>query len=205
MLKIGFVLIFTFNCAFPAVAQTQKTLTENSGKIAKINSDAFGDKKTGIKELADGIDKLESEFKSEVEEIIALTKEIEERGKYLTQVGEVLKSCNVINCSKSPDLTPQNIEKKIKEYQKLQDENSLKRSSLKIRYQDRREKEIYPIIAKIRAALEKFRREKGYAAILDTAKTGAADSYMTVDETSVDVTDEFIRYYNENFEKTKQQ
>jgi Skp family chaperone for outer membrane proteins len=65
------ILIFVLILSALAFAQAEKTQNAPT-KIAVINTEAFYDKETGIKEIVEANNKLEAEFKPQIDELEAL-------------------------------------------------------------------------------------------------------------------------------------
>jgi hypothetical protein len=55
---------------------------------------------------------------------------------------------------------------------------------------------------KVGEAIKQFAKEKGYLFILESSKD---TSFIIIEGETDDVTEEFIKYYNENFAKTETQ
>jgi hypothetical protein len=74
---LSFVLISVF--AVSATAQMEKEHAGSLCKVAIINSKIFRNKDSGIKEVSDAYDKVETELKSQSEELKLMAEEIKKR------------------------------------------------------------------------------------------------------------------------------
>lgn len=177
-----------------AFAQTEKTQTSAVNKIATINTEAFYDKETGIKEVIETNDKLEAEFKLQSDELFALAEKILKLQKELEEFQKLSERFKGI-------CVPDDINKKFDDYEKLTSEYKEKQRTLKSLY-DKRKPEIFAgVYKRVGDAIKQFAKEKGLL-IIDISK----DFCMCICEfQNDDVTAEFIKYYNENFAKTKTQ
>ena len=61
---------------------------------------------------------------------------------------------------------------------------------------------VTPIDNKIAAALKEFARQNGYIMVLDSSQS---NSWAIIERETVDITKEFIRFYDEYSEKGKTQ
>jgi Skp family chaperone for outer membrane proteins len=66
----------------------------------------------------------------------------------------------------------------------------------KIKFERRQQQVLGPILQDILKAMDDFSKQKGYALILDAAKLEGAGLILAVDIAKVDVTKEFITFYN---------
>lgn len=187
-------LMFVLILSALAFAQTETT---PPGKIAVINTAAFEDKETGIKEIAAAYDKIEAEFKPQAEDLKLVAEKIQNLKKEIEEFEVQSKKYRNVGC-------PISIEKKLEEYDKLTKEYKQKQEEAKNLY-DKRKPEIFADVNKIISeALKQFAKDKGYVAILDVSKCADCLTGNFNGEDN-DVTAEFIKYYNENFAKTKTQ
>lgn len=187
--SLAFILVL----AVLAAAQTEKTQPVKSDKIAIISFDAFKDRKTGIKELADAYEKLEIEFKPQKDELKLLAEKIQ-------KAVEELKKINMVE---TPPYLKEFTDGKIDEYGLIACKYKDKLKEVRTLYQKRELEITAEIEKKIVEALNQFAKEKGYAFILDFSKLPT--SFISAKPDNDDVTEEFIKFYNENFGNTKSQ
>jgi Skp family chaperone for outer membrane proteins len=183
--SVVFILIFSAL----AFAQTEKVQSPTLNKISFIDSEAFDDKETGIKELVAVYDKLEIEFKPQVQEIISLIEEIKRMQKeFEVSPGYVRISAEVIN-------------NKLKEYDLAAAKLKSWQEEAKTLYEKRESEQTAGIKKKIAQAVDLFAKEKGYKLIFMISKSN--EPAILAKSEDADVTSEFIKYYNENFAKTE--
>jgi Skp family chaperone for outer membrane proteins len=168
-----------------AFAQT-KNVSPN--KIAVIDRTAFDDRTNGIKEVVEADDQLETEFKSQAEELKALIEKIQKLQKEF----EYYNSLKGIAYCVDVEI----LKKKTDEYDKLTAEFKQKQENARSLYV-KRESEVFADINKnIAEAIKQFAKENGYALIIDRS---AVEKGIITDVD--DVTRDFVKFYNEDFAK----
>ncbi len=185
-------LIFVLILSALAFAQTENPQTLSQNKIAVINTEAFYHKDTGIKELADVYSQLEIEFKAKNDELALMFEGSKKMLKEIEDFGVCKFGCPSESVFKA----------KRDEYEKLlckiQIENSVAKSLYK-----KRELELAGIVKKkVAEAIKQFAKEKGYVMVLDSSKDNAS---VIIEGETDEITKEFIKYYSENFTKSKSQ
>ena len=179
---LAFILVF----AILAIAQTEKTQNVNPIKIAFVYAIAFEDEKTGIKELAEIIKKLDEEFKPQTEELKMMYEKHQELRTELQKLADSYKLTGTT-------ITKEFLDEKIKESESLNSEIEKKRKEIKSLYEKHKLEVTKEINKKIVEAIKQFAKEKDYEAIFD-----ASVELLTYPQNfgKPDVTDEFIKYYN---------
>ena len=178
-LAVSTFLIFSFCLAI--FGQTNKI---RSNKIAVINSDRFFEEKTGIKEFVDAYLKIKEQQKFrqiELDNILIKTKALK---KELETV------------QNNPIL----FQNKIEEVEKLQREYNFRSEEI-ASLPEKRKLELMRVL-KIREALIQFKKEKGYAIILDESMLNIFSIIIEENEFPAPITSEFIEFYNKNYVKT---
>ncbi len=158
-------------------------------KTAKINTDAFEDEKTGIKELVGVLAKLEVEFKQKIDELKLLADKITKFQKEVQQ-----KYSGVYE-----PIRPLNLDEDLAFFEKLKAEFIEKQESLIFLFTKRKKEMTETINNRIQVKLAEFNKIKGFAFIYDSSKVNS----IVIGEGSIDVTKEFVKYCNEEFEKEK--
>jgi Skp family chaperone for outer membrane proteins len=153
-------------------------------KIAIVNTDAFYNEKTGIKKLANAFGQIGIIDFDEMFQVGNLNSKIEALEKYI----------DTLPCD---DETLTSKSKRLKE---LKDELKITEEKLRQRYKTYDSENIEPIRVKIREKLKEFSKEKGYGIILDKPKLEESTFFIYEDE-YIDLTNEFIKFCNEEFEK----
>jgi Skp family chaperone for outer membrane proteins len=177
-----------------AIAQTEKTQTVPQVKIAVINTDAFYDKETGIKEVVETDNKLEAEFKPQFEELKLMAEKIVKLEKELKILGSGYWD---------GPITKEDIEKLISDYESAVSKYKTRQNEIKSLYEKRKPEIFADVYKEVGAAIKQFSTENGYL-IIDISKSYSSFIITDVDEDE-DVTKEFIKYYNEIFAKSKSQ
>jgi hypothetical protein len=184
----GFIkcLIIVLLLAGVSFAQNDRTPAASSTKFAVINRDSFYDKNNGITELVNVVNLLTAEFKSTIDELNALKDEI-------LKLGEEIDFYS--NC-KGCRINWEEVDKMRSKYEALIDKYKTIEAEARPRW-DKRWTESGAIVEKkIAETIKQFAKEKSYI-IFDRA---AADKGIILGVEN-DLTEEFIRYYNERFVK----
>lgn len=158
-------------------------------KIVVINTAAF-DSKDGIVKFTNAMTALENELKPLQTELDGLVSRYNTLGKEI----QTLQA----NAAKTPavPIDQKAATAKVEEYQSLELTIKRKQEDGKRRYETRQPQVLGPIQAEIGKALDEFARQKGYAMILDASKLDGAGLILAVDLAKVDVTKEFITFFN---------
>lgn len=185
----GFVFVLIFSAL--AFAQTEQTKNAPLGKIAVINTETFYDKEKGISEIVETNDKLETEFKLQKDELSALAEKIKILEKELKDTAGMIESPR--------DISKEMINGKVNEYELAVENFKKTQDDIKSLYDKRKPEVFADIYKKVGDAIKQFTKEKGYALILDSSKLNDGVILGELD----DVTNEFIKYYNDSFVQTK--
>jgi len=191
-MRIVFILTLILTIAFPLFAQTEKAQV----KVAVIFPEVFEDETAGIKDLIEVNRKLYAEFALTKRELDAFAIEIINLEK---EISKLYADSQGAGCEAELRGV---YKEKYEKYAKLADEYRARQSAAITLYEKRKEEETRTFKKKIPDAMMQFAKEKGYALILDGTKL---DMFHYPIEKEQDVTQEFIKYYNENFSNTKPQ
>lgn len=183
-------LVVTSFCSISTIAQTEKSPSKNTDKIAIVFPDAFEDEKTGIIDLIVVNQKVKIEFKPQADELLGLFSKIDILEK---NIKEQSSRCGWVNCS--------NLIKMVEDYETLVSETKIKQLKANSAYEKRKSKENTVIKQKMFEVLKQFGKKIGFAAIIDGSKLEGNLTYPDFK----DITEEFIKFYNENFSKAKWQ
>jgi hypothetical protein len=151
-------------------------------KIAFVNGYAFYVEKSGIKKLTQAIvltydcDFISPGFIKEIDALKNEINDLKTQGKSIDE--------KVLELSK--------IEEVFKSFREKREESYKKRYSILIG----------PIEEKIKVKLNLFEKERGYTKIFDLSDDKVLETFLYLDE-SMDVTNEFIKFCNKEFEKEK--
>jgi Skp family chaperone for outer membrane proteins len=195
------ISIFILMLSASGLAQTETPQNSAPNKIATINTDAFDDRTNGIKEVIEAYDKLEAEFKVERAQLNSLMEAIQDRQKGIEELAKVdFRIDYSREFLKEYDIK---FKSKLEELELLQSKYKEKIDKARVLYENREAQTVEPIKKKISESAKLFAKEKGYVLILDGSKF--KDGIILANPEHDDLTAEFIKYYNENFVKTKTQ
>jgi Skp family chaperone for outer membrane proteins len=182
-------LFLTALFALSGIAQTGGATSPNAGKIAVIVTYNFGDEKAGITKYITAQKALETEFTPIDNELKAMNTKLETLANDI----ENLKKLQASN-PKAVDAATANA--KVDEAEKIQRDLKFKADNAKINYEKRQQVIMGPIMQDIGKALQEFTKQKGYLMLLDAGKLEEAGILLGVGDEKVDVTKEFITFYN---------
>lgn len=155
-------------------------------KIVVINTAAF-DTKDGIVKYSNAMNALETEFKPAQTEIQTMMT------RYQTLATEIE---NARKANPAVPINQASLQTKVDEAQNLEIQIKRKQEDGKVKFEKRQEQVLRPILSDIGKAMDEFAKAKGYALILDAAKLEGAGLILAVDLPKVDVTKDFITFYN---------
>lgn len=156
-------------------------------RMAVIDTGAF-DTKDGITRYAAAMNALEAEFKPLETEIQGMVT------KYTALAAEIKKLQDA--AAAGTPVNQQAANTKVEEYQNLELAIKRKQEDAKARAARREPQVMGPIRAEIGKALQDYATQKGYALILDAAKLDGAGLILAFDAAKVDVTKDFITFFN---------
>ena len=186
------ILIFyaiLFMMFFVSSAYSQTPTTSTTTRIAVINTLAFDDEKEGILKYVNALNALEKEFQPARNELQAMANKLETLTK---EYNTLLEEANKPN---SP-ISPQTLQTKREEIERLQREAKFKQDDANARYQSRYNAVVGPILQDIIKAMQEYAKQKGYALIFDAAKLDEVNLILAVGDEKIDVTKDFIKFYN---------
>jgi Skp family chaperone for outer membrane proteins len=157
-------------------------------RMAVIDTGAF-DTKEGITRYSTAMNALEAEFKPLETEIQGLVT------KYNTLGAEIKKLQDQAAAGTVP-IDQKSAAAKVEEYQTLELTIKRKQEDAKARAARREPAVMGPIRQEIGKALQDYATQKGYAMILDAAKLDGAGLILAFDAAKVDVTKDFIAFFN---------
>lgn len=165
--------------AFSAAASAQA-----GGKVAVINTQAFGEAGTGITKYINALKTIETEFAPALREIESL----DVRLKALEKEIEGLRAS-------SSTADQQAGQRKVDEYQRLQQDRARKAEDARVRFNKRRTAVTAPLNESIGNALTEFAKKNGYAIVLDVSRD-TAGVIVTIADEKADITRDFIAFFN---------
>lgn len=177
---------FVFAAVFAVSAFGQAAQPAANFKIVVINTAAF-DSKEGITKYSTAMNALEGELKPLQTEIDGMVTRYQNLGKEI----QTLQA----NASKVP-VDQKAAQAKVEEYQNLELQIKRKQEDGKRKFESRQAAVLGPVLQDIGKAMDEFAKQKGYALILDATKLEGAGLILAVDPAKVDVTKEFITFFN---------
>lgn len=154
-------------------------------KIAMVHTDAFESEKTGIKKLTNAVRMIGFLDFTESFRASDLRHEIEILEKEIATLSR----------------QKQEIIKKYEQLLKLKDQLKVSEEKVEKLYEEWISENIAPIRKRINEKLKEFSKQKGYALVFE--KRSIDDGVIIIDSETDDITNEFIKFCNEEFEKEK--
>ena len=183
-IAVGF--IFAAISAVSAFGQNVVPAVTQPAKIVVINTAAFG-AKDGITKYSNAWNALDTEFKPAQTEIQTAG------ARYQTLVTEIE---NARKANPAVPINQQSLQAKVDEAQSLEIRIKRLQEDGKAKYEKRQQQVLAPILEDIGKAMDEFGKQKGYALILDASKLAEAGIILSVDLPKIDVTKDFITFYN---------
>lgn len=185
LIAVSFVFAAIF--AISAVAQTAPATT--TGKVYVINTYAFSDQKEGITKFINASKQIETEMTPRYKELETLA----------TQFQTLTKEYNAL-VEKSADpkfpVNAADMAAKREKLQQMQVDYKRKEEDTKGVVAKRSQALLDPIRADIFKVMQDFAKQKSYPIILDLAKMDEANIILAIGDDKVDVTKEFVAFYN---------
>ncbi len=179
------VVSILFAAIFAISAFAQASAKSN---IVLVNTQAFVDQKAGITKILNGYKRLETELKPEYDKYEAKANQFTTLKKsYDTLVSQATEG-------KVPVKTD-DIQTKRDQLQNLQTELKRMEEDIKIKEGKRQEEILGPILSEVESSMQAFAKQKGYSLVMDVGRLAGAQMILYMDD-SVDITKEFIAYYN---------
>ena len=185
MRRFSLVAVFAILAAISSVSVSAQT---TSFKVVVINTAAF-DGKDGIVKYTNAMTALENEFKPLDAELQTMITKYQTLGKELKTLQEQITAGTV-------PVNQTTAQAKADEYQMLELNIKRKQEDGKVRYEKRQPQVMGPILQDIGKAMQDFAAAKGYDLILDASKLDQQQILLAFIPAKVDVTKEFITYYN---------
>ena len=177
-------VLFVFAAVFAVSASAQAPAA--APKVAVINTAAF-DGKDGITRYNNAMDSLDKEF-----------------GPIQTKLQGYVTRLNALRgeidkLQKPPANVPVDnnaLSAKALEYENLGKQAKREEEDAKVNFERRQAAVMGPVLQDIGKAMQDYANQKGYDLILDVAKLDAANLILAYNPAKVDVTKDFITFYN---------
>jgi Skp family chaperone for outer membrane proteins len=167
--------------ATPATTTAPANAAVPESKIALVDTEAFGDEKTGIVRFVEALRFLQREVKPKQDEMLAIQAKIQQLAK------------DIDTLSKSAVVDPQSIRAKRDEGARLERELKYKKEDYDAVMQRRYREVVGPVSADIGTELDVFAAQRGITMVLDVSKLLPA---ILTAKNETDITIAFIAYYN---------
>lgn len=176
------LLAAAVTASLPAQPKPQSVvkLVENA-RVAYINSSAFGDPNTGIKQLVHASQKLELEFSGTQSELSLLGEKLRTLAAELNKLGA------------DPVANAKVIAEKQMEGQRLQQDLTARQQAAQEAFNKRAQEIQVPVANDIGKELRAFAKERDISMLFDSAKLGDA---LLDAKSELDLTADFISYFN---------
>jgi Skp family chaperone for outer membrane proteins len=175
--------------AFFAVSSFAQTGAVGNAKIVVIDTGAFADAKAGIGKYNNAMKSLDAEFATVQNDLTATANRLTTLQKEIQTLQDQAASGKVPVDQKSAQT-------KVEQFQTLQTDFKRKQEDAKARFDRRQEQIMGPIMQDIYKAMQDFATQKGYDLILDAVKLDAQQMILAFIPSKVDVTKDFITFYN---------
>jgi Skp family chaperone for outer membrane proteins len=186
---VAAAMFFAALSIIPAAAQTGgATAPAGSGRVAIVNTLAFGDEKGGgITKYITAAKQLEAEFKPRNDELQG----------FVTRLSTLQKEIEAATSSaqKGAPVDAKSLEAKRDQFEDLQRQAKVKQDEANVLFERRQQAIMGPVFADIMKAMEDYRKQKGFALILDGVKMEQAQIILALDD-SANITADFIKFYN---------
>lgn len=179
--SIVFAAFFTVSAFAQGTAQPAANY-----KIVIINTALF-DGKDGIVRYNNAMNSLDTEFKPVETKIQGMVT------RY-NALGEEIKKLQAQAASVPID--QKSAEAKVTEYQGLEKNIKREQEDAKANFERRQQQVLGPLLQEIGKAMQDYANQKGYDLILDAAKLDSAGLILAFNPAKVDVTKDFITYFN---------
>ncbi len=192
---IAACFVFAAVFAISGFAQTTGAAqTVGVSKIVVVDTTLFGgtdEKGTG------GIAKYVSAFNALNGEFAVVQKDLDDTAAKLQTMQKEIQTLQATAAAGNTiPIKQEAAQAKVDAFQALQVDYKRKQEDAKAKYERRQEQIMGPVMQDIGKALQAFTTQKGYGIVFDSAKLFNANVILGLDESKVDVTKEFIIFYN---------
>ncbi|MDH3492121.1 MAG: OmpH family outer membrane protein [Acidobacteriota bacterium] len=183
MKTVRLFVVATFIIGIFALSAFAQTAAQ--AKVAVIDTKQFFNLEGGIKKYATEYKKLELEFKQDQTSLQALA----------TKITNLENELKAMQANKNVPIDPKNAQAKAAEYEKLNREFKFQKEDYDARVNQREAELVQPINFDIGKRITEFATQKGFVMVFDSDKL-ARDGSILYFLPSIDITKEFIDYYN---------
>jgi Skp family chaperone for outer membrane proteins len=188
MKNLHLIAVSLFLTAIFSISALAQTTSAN--KVFVIDTGAFGDEKEGITKFINASKRLSEELKPQYTELTNLAKKIQDAANQF----QTLK--NQFEKDPNSPISAVSVQQKGETVERMQIEYKRKEEDLKLAIAKREQELLNPIRVDIYKAMDKFANEKKYPIILDLVQMVETKLILAIGDDKVDLTKEFIQYYN---------
>ncbi len=180
-----FAAVFTVS----AFAQTGAAQPIGSAKIVVIDTGAFGSDKGGITKYISAMKSLDTEF-------TPIQTDLQNSATRIQTLAKEIQTLQDQAAGGKVPVDQKSAQAKVDSYQNLQTDFKRKQEDAKAKFERRQEQLMGPVMQDIFKAMQDFATQKGYDLILDAGKLDAQQMILAYIPSKVDVTKDFITFYN---------
>ncbi len=188
LIAAGFFFAVVF--AVSSFAQAGAAQPAGTAKIVVIDTSAFADEKAG------GITKYITAMKSLDTEFKPVQTDLQSTATKITALQKEIQTLQDQAAGGKVPVDPKTAQSKVDSYQLLQTDFKRKQEDAKAKFERRQDQLMGPVMQDIFKAMQDFAKLKGYDLILDAVKLDAQQMILAFLPSKVDVTKEFITFYN---------
>ncbi len=195
MKRVSFIaatFLVVLGFALPIFAQTGP---QQTGKIGIINTAAFLGDKVNIARLLTAVNTLDKEFEPRQQELVTMNTRVETLAKEIQNLQAQLNNAKP-QAPIDTNAIRTSIISKNEEGERLQIEMKRKQEDGKAAYEKREAVVLGPIQREIFNSINEYAKQKGFSLVFDGAKMADAGILIGVGDSAVDVTEDFIKYFN---------
>lgn len=154
-----------------------------SSRIGLVNSNGFGDEKTGITKYVNALKALKAEFTPLQTELTTMNARLKTLSTELDKLRGTAAATGAA------------AQAKVDEAEKLQRDIKFKADDATSRYSKREQVVLGPVLQSIGTGLQDFAKQKGYVLIFDPSRDQNG-FLIAIGDQSADITKEFILFFN---------
>ncbi|HEV7646361.1 MAG TPA: OmpH family outer membrane protein [Pyrinomonadaceae bacterium] len=195
MKRVSFIaatFLIVLGFALPIFAQAG---AQQTGKIGIINTAAFLGDKVNIARLLTAVTTLDKEFEPRQQELVTMNTRVETLAKEIQSLQAQLNNAKP-QAPIDTNSIRNSIISKNEEGERLQIEMKRKQEDGKAAYEKREAVVLGPIQREIFNSINEYAKTKGFSLVFDGAKMADAGILIGVGDSAVDVTEDFIKYFN---------
>ncbi|HXG86629.1 MAG TPA: OmpH family outer membrane protein [Pyrinomonadaceae bacterium] len=188
LIAAGFFFAVVF--AVSGYAQAGAAQPAGTAKIVVIDTGAFANEKAG------GITKYVNAMKSLDTEFTPVQTDLQNTATRIQTLQKEIQTLQDQAAGGKVPVDPKTAQAKVDSFQLLQTDFKRKQEDAKVKFERRQDQIMGPVMQDIFKAMQDFAKLKGYDLILDAVKLDAQQMILAFIPSKLDVTKEFITFYN---------